>query len=215
MKKRTAVIAWSVVTLLGAPLITGCSPQMIMRVSEGLSESVEGIKRRIKKPSQNNVSNGEDTESDDFYFNRAYKKAEQGDYYGAISDYNKAIEINPSNAIAYHNRGSAKENLGDAKGALNDYEKALSIDPNRYLSLQGIGSTKNRMGDHYGAISAYNQSIKLNPRNAMAYNNRGIAKRKIGDDKGGCDDYKKAISLGNKETEKWFKTEGADWCRHM
>ena len=60
-----------------------------------------------------------------------------------------------------------------------------------------------------------NKAIKLNPSDPGFYTNRGIAKRKIGDDKGGCDDYKMAISLGDKETEKWFKTEGAAWCRDM
>ena len=49
MKKRTAAIALSMMTLLGIPLITGCSPQMITRVAEELSEPVEGIRRRIKK----------------------------------------------------------------------------------------------------------------------------------------------------------------------
>ena len=46
-----------------------------------------------------------------FYLNRANKKYNDGDYYGAISAYNKSIEINPSNADAYHNRGVAKEVL--------------------------------------------------------------------------------------------------------
>ena len=36
-----------------------------------------------------------------FYFNRAFEKGEKGDYYGAISDYTKAIEINPNDEIAY------------------------------------------------------------------------------------------------------------------
>ena len=32
------------------------------------------------------------------YFDRAYDKDENGDYYGAISDLNKAIELNPDYA---------------------------------------------------------------------------------------------------------------------
>ena len=71
------------------------------------------------------------------------------------------------------------------------------------------------MKDYYGAISDFNKVIEIDPKDAKAYNNRGISKSNIGDKKGACDDYKKAISLGSKGTEKWFKTDGADWCRNM
>ena len=47
------------------------------------------------------------------YFYRAYEKSDKGDYYGAISDYTKAIEINPNDADAYNNRGVAKYDLKD------------------------------------------------------------------------------------------------------
>ena len=41
-------------------------------------------------------------ESAEFYFNRALDKDERGDYYGAIADYTKAIDINPRDANAYY-----------------------------------------------------------------------------------------------------------------
>ena len=41
-----------------------------------------------------------------YYFNSAYEKAKRGDHCGAISDYTKAIEINPNFANAYFNRGN-------------------------------------------------------------------------------------------------------------
>ena len=50
------------------------------------------------------------------YFDRAYDKVENGDYYGGIADYTKAIELNPNDAIAYFNRGVAKNRLEDIYG---------------------------------------------------------------------------------------------------
>ena len=64
------------------------------------------------------------------------------DYYGAISDYTKAIEINPRYVSAYHNRGVAKEYLQDYEGALKDYEKATKIDSDDYLAWSGVGNMK-------------------------------------------------------------------------
>ena len=49
------------------------------------------------------------------------------DYQGAISDYTKAIEINPKEAKAYCNRGSAKNVLKDYSGAISDYTKAIEL----------------------------------------------------------------------------------------
>ena len=61
------------------------------------------------------------------YFNIAYDKAENGDYYGAIADYNKAIELDPNSAINYDNRSVAKELIGDLKGACDDAKKAVNL----------------------------------------------------------------------------------------
>ena len=60
----------------------------------------------------------------EFYSNRAKDKYYSGDYYGAISDYTKAIEINPNYALGFGNRGAAKEKIGDMQGACNDWRKA-------------------------------------------------------------------------------------------
>ena len=61
------------------------------------------------------------------YFERAYEKDENGDYYGAISDYTKAIELKPDYAEAYHNRSISKEEIGDLKGACDDAKKAVNL----------------------------------------------------------------------------------------
>jgi len=58
------------------------------------------------------------------WFNRGIAKGKLGDNRGAISDYNKAIEIDPNATDAYHNRGVAKYYLGDINGACLDWSKA-------------------------------------------------------------------------------------------
>ena len=61
------------------------------------------------------------------YFNSGYDKAQVKDYYGAIADYTKAIEINPNYANAFLNRGISKEILGDLNGACADWKKAARL----------------------------------------------------------------------------------------
>ena len=64
------------------------------------------------------------------YYNRGNAKSDLKDYYGAISDFTKAIEINPKYYQAYGNRGIAKSNIGDLEGACSDWRKTDSLFPN-------------------------------------------------------------------------------------
>ena len=61
------------------------------------------------------------------YFDRAYDKSKNGDNYGAIADYTKAIELDPDYARAYNNRGLVKKNIGDLNGACSDWRKAANL----------------------------------------------------------------------------------------
>ena len=113
MKKRIAFIG-SVLSLipLGQPLL--------IKTGVGLLTTVLITSLPEKVQARDNS----------YYFNSAYNKAERGDHYGAISDFTKAIEINPKDAEAYLNRGIAKENIGDIKGACSDWRQTVYLSPN-------------------------------------------------------------------------------------
>ena len=66
-----------------------------------------------------------------------------------------------------------------------------------------------------GSIADYTKAIEFNPQYMKAYVNRGIIKSSLGDKRAACQDYKKSISLGDIQTAKWLKTDGASWCREM
>ncbi len=45
----------------------------------------------------------------------------------AISDYNKAIRLNPEDALAYYNRGLAYNLQGNSRSALESFRKAAEL----------------------------------------------------------------------------------------
>jgi tetratricopeptide (TPR) repeat protein len=61
------------------------------------------------------------------YYNRGLAKFETGDKIAAISDYNKAIIINPQLAKAYLSRCVAKSALGDLKSQIDDLKLAAQL----------------------------------------------------------------------------------------
>ena len=87
------------------------------------------------------------------YFYSAFKKASLKDYYGAIADYTKAIELNPNKAQIYYNRGAAKGILNDPYGAIADYTKAIELNPNKDDAYNNRGVQKKKLKDYNGAIA--------------------------------------------------------------
>jgi len=64
-----------------------------------------------------------------FYNNRGIAYGEKGQYDQAISDFNKAIEINPRYEKAYNNRGIVYRLEGQYDQAISDFNKAIEINP--------------------------------------------------------------------------------------
>ncbi|HBB94075.1 MAG TPA: hypothetical protein DC054_01675 [Blastocatellia bacterium] len=78
-----------------------------------------------------------DRENAAAYRGRGDLRLELKDFRGAIEDYDRAIELDPSEpgswdyvvALTYVSRGAARYQLGDGKGAEQDYRMALVIRP--------------------------------------------------------------------------------------
>ena len=144
MKKSTAFIG-AILSLipLGKPLL----------IKTGIVVSSSAV--MLNFPEKINA------ETADFYFDRAFEKGENGDYYGAISDFTKAIEINPNYAKAYNNHGWIKAKLKDYYGAISLYTKAIEINPNYALAFANRGSSKESIGDMKGACDDWRKASSL------------------------------------------------------
>ena len=64
------------------------------------------------------------------YYNRGLAYGKKGKYDQAISDFTRALELNPGNARAYDRRGFAYGKKGQYDQAISDFTKALEINPN-------------------------------------------------------------------------------------
>ena len=144
MKKRTAFIG-AILSLLplGQPLLFKSSVLL----------SASGI--ILSFPEKANARDAA------FYIIRGEKKLKSNNYYGAIKDFSRAIEIDPYNGLAYDYRGLSKWNIQDLEGALYDFNKAIEIEPYNGAPYNNRGMVLNAMGDSYLACQDFKKAVSL------------------------------------------------------
>ncbi len=129
------------------------------------------------------------------YESIAWIKAKQGDWDGAIADYNRTLELFPNSISAYLGRGDAKAKKGDSVGALADYENAIAISPTSGDALFRRAQFKLAIGDFDGVIADCDREIQKSPKNAQSYGIRGEARKAKGDFGGAVADFRMASTL--------------------
>src|SRR6266498_1249436 len=140
-------------------------------------------------------STPETDESDENLVNRGIEKGKNGDLDGAISDFNRAIELNPKDDAPYYNRPQAKRLKKDAAGAIADYTRAIELGSTNPAAFNNRGNARAENNDRDGAIADYTHAIELKPDYARAYYNRAVTKQAKGDATGAKADFKTAAKL--------------------
>src|SRR3972149_2138113 len=119
---------------------------------------------------------------------------QRGQYDEAISDFSKAIEINPAYAEAYTNRGNAYATQENYDQAISDYNESLKINPRltETYNNRGIAYGKGK-GQYDKAISDFNKAIEINPTYAEVYFNKALVFEKTGRVREAVEVYKEFI----------------------
>jgi tetratricopeptide (TPR) repeat protein len=127
------------------------------------------------------------------YSNRGITKYKNGDYEGALADFNKSISLDPGFTLAYNYRGLVKDKLGDKDGAMADLNRAIEYVPDFPDAYCNRGSLKRELQDYAGALSDFTRAIQLNSYYVDALFNRGLLYIDIGDYEAAIRDYNTVI----------------------
>ena len=125
------------------------------------------------------------------------------DWEAAVDAYTKAIELNPTFAVAYNNRGSAKADLGQPVAALADFDRAIELNPTFANAYYNRGNVKADLGQPVAALADFDRAIELNPTFADAWCNRGNVKADLGQHDAALADYDRAIELEPTFADAW------------
>ncbi|MFH1440728.1 MAG: tetratricopeptide repeat protein [Candidatus Omnitrophota bacterium] len=129
------------------------------------------------------------------YINRGLTSQIRGDYEQAISDFTKAIEINPNDAHGYNNRGLIYEIKGSYDQAIADFNKAIEINPDFEGPYCNRGNTYFDIGNYDQALADFSKDIELHPNSSIAYYGRANTYMHRGSYEQAIFDFTKAITI--------------------
>jgi tetratricopeptide (TPR) repeat protein len=129
------------------------------------------------------------------YVNWGVEWDSRGEYDKGIADYNQALAICPTNAVAYNNRGYDWYKMGNFAKAIADYNQALAICPTYGAAYSNRGVVWDDKGEHDKALADYNQALAVDPNVAAAYSNRGVMEASRGEYDQANADYYRALTV--------------------
>ena len=130
------------------------------------------------------------------YNARALAWHNKGQFDRALSDYDQAVRLAPTDTTAINNRGIAWQAKGNLDRAIADFSAAIRLDPtDRVGALRFRSIALRQRGDVEGAIADADKAIRLYPDYNAAYVARGLAYEAKGDTARARADFSVALAL--------------------
>ena len=118
-----------------------------------------------------------------------------GEFEQAISEYRKAIALNPNSPIIYNRLGVAYSELKQYDAALDAYQKALALSPMTAEPYYNMGLVYLKQGDLPRALKAFKRATTINAEWEDAYTGLGEVYLKQGDLGQAAHAYRQATRL--------------------
>jgi len=97
------------------------------------------------------------------YFEEGKLNLENENYYGALKNFDKSIELDPENSEAYFSRAQAKEGVDNINGMFADLDKCIELNPSKIEAYHIRGSKSFLKKEYELAIQDMEKCLELDP----------------------------------------------------
>jgi Flp pilus assembly protein TadD len=129
------------------------------------------------------------------FSNRAYAYTEKGQLDLAIADFDRAIELNPTNPKFFVDRGSVFLRKGQHDRAIADFDHAIRLKPRYSDAFVNRCAVYTLKRQYDRAISDCDQAVRFNANSAEAFVTRGGTYGQMGDFSRAIQDFDQAVRL--------------------
>jgi tetratricopeptide (TPR) repeat protein len=121
--------------------------------------------------------------------------AQRGNFALAVEWFDKAVEIDSSDARTHYNRGVALGSLGRFDEALKSCDRALKINPGYAEAYNNRGNALGGLKRFDEALESFDRALRIKPDYAEAHNNRGNALRDLRRLDEALESYDRALTI--------------------
>jgi pentatricopeptide repeat protein len=139
----------------------------------------------------------EDKDKIERLLERGNELAEQGDYDGAMAEYQKVLKVDEGNALAHNNLGIIYKRKGLYITAVEEFKAALEGLPNYFKAYNNLANVYFERGDYEDAVKYYNKCLSIKPNFADAHWNLALAYEKMGEKTRAVRHFRKFMELSD------------------
>lgn len=115
------------------------------------------------------------------YFAHGHLLERQGNYEGAVEQYQRALALSPKMTSAHNRLGITLNKLGRHAEATAQFRLAIQQNPTEAYLHNNLGFSLYLQGKYAEALSALSAALELQPDYGRAHMNKGIVLAKTGD----------------------------------
>lgn len=127
-----------------------------------------------------------------------------GKYEEAIQAYDKAIKLDPDDAVTWNDKGCALLDLSRHEEALQAFDEVIESNPQNTLAWFGKASVLDKLGKHEEALQACDKLVELDPQDASAWYGKGYVLNNLGRYEEALQACDKLIELDPQSDDAWF-----------
>lgn len=127
-----------------------------------------------------------------------------GDIQNSNQCFDRAIEMDPNNALAWYDKGNVLAFMGNPQGAIQCFDRVLQIDPNYVMAWNDKGLLLTNLGNVNGAMYCFDRAIQIDPSVTIPWYNKGILLAMLRDPQGAIQCFDKAIETSSTFAPAWY-----------